>query len=1058
MSGTQPDPSRPEAVTASQPSTPVPSITLDAPPPPQPSPFAEGEATRYRALRLHAQGGLGEVHVAEDAELGRQVALKRIRSDRSADAASRRRFLREAEITARLEHPGIVPVYGLVREADGQPAYAMRFVEGQTLKQAVDRYYAGAYGSPSGGLEFRQLLSHFVAACNAVAYAHARGVLHRDLKPSNILLGRFGETLVVDWGLAKRMEGGQVRVEDEDSSASRHAPPAMTETATLMGQAMGTPAYMAPEQAAGRWDIIGPACDIYGLGATLYYLLTGQAPLTGMTTPNILRKVQQGEIPRPRQVRPEVPASLQAICLKAMALRPEDRYPSAQALAADVERWLADEPLAVCRDPWPVQARRWARRHRVFVGSVGAAALVGLLGFAIATSLLTAANERERDAKAKAQQNAEEAEANFQTAFDSVKRFYVQISENHLLKAPGLQPLRKELLENARDYYQEFVNQRHDDPKRRTILAEATYYLGRAVFDIGSFAEADRHFALVESILDEMSAEGTADGRLDSLRAQVRAGRAFVAYRRGALEKARTAFEQALPLCEAVYQAAPAEETHWQTLIDARSNYAQVLRDLRQFDTARQQMELALTDLQRRVEEQPDNVLFRGQLAAAYDMLAHIENLAERFADAETAAQKGLAVWDALVKSQPSGPLAGRRANSQVGLAMVYLRMRKLDKAIAQFEAALPLRERLVRDYPDVTAYQNDLLVLLGYLGQCYLGTRSDKARPTLERSKQIAEELARKNPDAVAPQLQVLSKVETLAHLDYQAGHYEPALATFRQVVARYQELIAKHPDQMILQVDLLRVASNVAHALDRLKRPVEAEAAWQQAVTTGEDVLQKFPKEPGVRLTLAAAYGNLGNYVVDRRLLEEGTAYYSQAIRLIEELPEPNRRSREAAVTLGQLYATRAKALAMQRRFADALADLDRALAQPGAAEDNATRLQRADALTRLGDHARAAAELERLVPRLPPTEYLYQAACVAALSSAAAQADSKLSEPERASTADRYAARAVELLRKLHTAGFFKDAGHWEHVRKDPDLATLHGRENFQKLLAELENKKP
>src|SRR5438067_453317 len=133
---------------------------------------------RYRAVRLHATGGLGEVHVAEDAELGRAVALKRIRPDRQFDPGSVRRFLREAEITARLEHPGIVPVHGLVRDDNGQPAYAMRLVEGQTLKEAIDAYHR----APER-LAFRRLLGHFVAACSAVAYAHSRGVIHRDLKP-----------------------------------------------------------------------------------------------------------------------------------------------------------------------------------------------------------------------------------------------------------------------------------------------------------------------------------------------------------------------------------------------------------------------------------------------------------------------------------------------------------------------------------------------------------------------------------------------------------------------------------------------------------------------------------------------------------------------------------------------------------------------------------------------------------------------------------------------------------------------------------------------------------
>src|SRR5262245_36216669 len=205
------------------PPTPSAPDTIDNPPagdltwpPPQ--------GPRYRPQRLYAQGGLGEVHVAADSELGRTVALKRVRPDRLAEG-SIHRFLREAEITARLEHPGIVPVYGLVSDEDGQPTYAMRFVEGETLKEAIDRFHRGEPSSPSERrLAFRQLLDHFRAACQAVAYAHSRGVLHRDLKPANLLLGKFGETLVVDWGLAKVVGRTEAtRTTDESTLATQTA-------------------------------------------------------------------------------------------------------------------------------------------------------------------------------------------------------------------------------------------------------------------------------------------------------------------------------------------------------------------------------------------------------------------------------------------------------------------------------------------------------------------------------------------------------------------------------------------------------------------------------------------------------------------------------------------------------------------------------------------------------------------------------------------------------------------------------------------------------------------
>ena len=234
-------------------------------------------AERFRILRSHAQGGLGEVFLALDPELDRQVALKELRASHAFDPVSQSRFLREAKITGRLEHPGIVPVYALGRHADGRPYYAMRFIEGETLKQAIERFHAHETASRDPAereLAFRRLLRSVIDACNAVAYAHSRGVVHRDLKPENIMLGRFGETLVVDWGIAKSLADPDGEAVDE----SPHGAVADDSSLTRPGSAIGTPQYMSPEQAAGDLDRVEPASDVYSLGATLYCLLVGHGP------------------------------------------------------------------------------------------------------------------------------------------------------------------------------------------------------------------------------------------------------------------------------------------------------------------------------------------------------------------------------------------------------------------------------------------------------------------------------------------------------------------------------------------------------------------------------------------------------------------------------------------------------------------------------------------------------------------------------------------------------------------------------------------------------------
>ncbi|HZW29083.1 MAG TPA: protein kinase, partial [Isosphaeraceae bacterium] len=378
---------------------------------------------RFRILRPHAQGGIGKVSVAFDAELQREVALKQIKPERADDGDSRNRFLLEAEVTGRLEHPGVVPVYGLGIDDEGRPFYAMRFVRGTGFDEAIARFHRAdeePHRDPQERiLALRHLLDRLVDICHTIAYAHSRGVLHRDLKPANILLGPFNESLVVDWGLAKvftrapgepapeprpepdpasgrepdaadRPRGGRPdagpRADPRsgpgdaahagDSSSVEPPLGRISSTDTAVGTAFGTPAYMSPEQAEGRLDQLGPASDVYSLGAMLYTLLSGRAPFEYVwcDVTALLDRVRLGEFPAPRQVNPRVPRALEAVCLKAMARRIEDRYRSATELAEEIERWLADEPVAAYPEPALARLSRWGRRHKPIVA--GAAALL----------------------------------------------------------------------------------------------------------------------------------------------------------------------------------------------------------------------------------------------------------------------------------------------------------------------------------------------------------------------------------------------------------------------------------------------------------------------------------------------------------------------------------------------------------------------------------------------------------------------------------------------------------------------------------------------------------
>ncbi|MFO0425629.1 MAG: protein kinase domain-containing protein [Planctomyces sp.] len=316
------------------------------PVPTEPGVSSRRMSSEFRFIRQLGEGGLGSVWLAVDQNLNRMVAIKEMNAEAAENPRAWQRFHREAQITGHLEHPSVVPLYQFGTDGQtGQPFYAMRFVGKRTLVHAIRDYHERLDAGKDVSMDQHLLLTAFISVCQAIAYAHSRGVVHRDLKPENVALDNFGQVIVLDWGLARmstevEVPGGPVGSSIAGNSAFG---------TTLAGEVIGTPLYMAPEQAAGDLDSIDERTDVYGLGAILFAMLTGAAPHQASSVRDgvpvkiqeLLRIISDNPSPSPRSIRPNLPSGLEMICLRAMERQPHSRYQTAVELADAVQRWMA---------------------------------------------------------------------------------------------------------------------------------------------------------------------------------------------------------------------------------------------------------------------------------------------------------------------------------------------------------------------------------------------------------------------------------------------------------------------------------------------------------------------------------------------------------------------------------------------------------------------------------------------------------------------------------------------------------------------------------------------
>ncbi len=806
--------------------------------------------TRFEILRPHARGGLGEVSVAKDLELNRFVALKEIQRQFANDEASRSRFLFEAVVTGGLEHPGIVPVYGLGQYADGRPYYAMRFIKGESLREASDHFHAkdGVRKlADFSSVDFRKLLGHFIDVCQAIDYAHSRGVLHRDLKPSNIMLGKFGETLVVDWGLARAQ--GNEQANDELAERFLRPETADSPERTAMGSVIGTPAFMPPEQAAGDLDQMGTASDIYSLGATLYYMLTGCAPFTGATT-DILNHVRSGQFRRPRLIQPNVPKALESICMKAMQLKPQDRYATCGHLADDLEKCLADNPVSAHRDSWLTKTRRWYRKHPKSVAAIIATLLVGSLSVLVAGSVVASKNHELGLTVAKldsvngelkeqldiTRRAVQRADNNLQQAEQVVDDFFVLVSESDELKRGDVDStnLRRELLSKAEIHYVQFIN---NNPAAGLELSLANAYdrAATAKRELGRYPEAVDGYRKAIEIWTTHPSTDSPDIRIAKARVGIAQCLRQMGDVSGSISNAKLALEHVQSESSANDPQARMEvlSALGVAYTDKGSATPQTV------ELMKETHQLAIELLDERPNDADRRVSFlstKFNLAETL-MEANDSDAAEvHYEDIATTA----ATWaDEDQRAVDRHHYVYYQTSVILDRVMLYARTHRFEESIKLLSAADPLFEELVRSKPQITNYRESWAnahLQMAQIAQARViqGTLS-------KQDAEASEKIAIREADSV---IEICRYLNTHSTLDYTASAYivlgthhflhkerSLGLEQFSNAIKIYQELVRQFPEFMEYRFDLanthtviglieLMQFGNHQDALSRLER----------------------------------------------------------------------------------------------------------------------------------------------------------------------------------------------------------------------------------------------
>jgi serine/threonine protein kinase/tetratricopeptide (TPR) repeat protein len=772
-------PRRPEPVHLPEP--PTPHATSPAEPTPS-LPHVPG----YEFLGVLGRGGMGVVYKARQVGLKRLVALKMLAAGVLAEPQELARFRAEAEAAAALQHPTIVPIYEVAAH-QGQPYFAMELIEGGSLAQAVGREEAP-----------RRVAELIETLARAIHYAHQRGIVHRDLKPANILLRRkseipnskseipnpqdnisdFGfrisdfEPKVTDFGLAKRLAG---------------------ETAgTQTGVILGTPSYMAPEQASGRTRDIGPATDVYALGAILYEMLLGRPPFQGETPLETLQQVREREAVPPRRLRPAVPRDLETICLKCLQKEPGRRYASAQALADDLRRFVNGEPvLARPVGAWE-RTIKWARR-RPLAAALVLVSLLAVAGLLVGTVWIEEAR-RQADREAaqarlqeqRARENYERAEHSYRLARASMESCLAEIRKDPRFQGGPLESVRKLLLQAELKFYEQFAAQRGDEPAFKAERAEAYLNLARITGEL----------------------EGA--------------------------DKALGPFRQAVDLFTELTRDYPENADYQARLAESYYHLSQYHADAGRFQEAVQTSEAALALIKSVSAKHPAESRYQSQTVTVLIGLSTLYGPARRAREAEEALTEALALLNALTAKHPDDPgHAYNRAECLTNLAVRYANAGRIEEAMRARRQALETVQSLVKRYPENPEYRFYLGIFSSDMGLLYrIAQRSSEAGQAFQDAVAALKPLADEHP-AVARFARGLAYVRVCrAGFIRDTGELEDAVRAYTEAAADLEAAAGETRGEDAVRSVLRDAYAGRAKALDRLKRLDEALADWDRAL----------------------------------------------------------------------------------------------------------------------------------------------------------------------------------------------------------------------------------